>query len=261
MDISFIIVNYKSKNFLKNCISSVTKNLSDCTWEIIIVNNDETVLEKAVGLALPNLRIINHLTNDGFAKACNIGAEDALGKILFFLNPDTEIRNLDFNAISKSLNQTGIGILAPQIITPTGNIQKWSYGEKITLLTIIKNNLGLAKNDQSGIDTISMEVDWASGCALAIKKSVFDQLSGFDENFFMYFEDVDLCKRTQKLGKKIITLPEMQVLHFGGQSFAGIKKQKKDYYASQDYYFKKHRPVLELFFLKRLRDIVSFFKN
>jgi len=77
----------------------------------------------------------------------------------------------------------------------------------------------------------------------------------------MYFEDVDLCKRARDLGKKILILPEMRILHFGGQSSACTKQQKRQYYASQDYYFKKYFGKVNLFLLKLFRNFALFFKK
>ncbi len=96
-------------------------------------------------------------------------------------------------------------------------------------------------------------VDWVSGCALFIRQDLFSRLGGFDEDFFLYFEDVDLCHRAKNLGYEIIVTEKMRLTHLGGRSLKQSAARKRHYYRSQDIYFKKCRPKLEGFFLKLLR--------
>jgi len=99
-------------------------------------------------------------------------------------------------------------------------------------------------------------VDWVSGGAFAIKKDLFEKIHGFDENFFMYFEDVDLCRRASSVGGKILYLPQFTIRHFGGQSYDDTRKQKVEYYQSQDYYLKKHFSRASAFFIALLRKVL-----
>jgi hypothetical protein len=89
-----------------------------------------------------------------------------------------------------------------------------------------------------------------------IRKELFEKLKGFDENFFMYFEDVDLCRRVRNLGYKILYYPEFIIKHFGGKSFDSKKEQQELYYKSQDYYFQKHFGKIKVNLLKLIRMIV-----
>lgn len=257
MDVSFIIINYRSREFLGHCVESIFKHAQSFSFEIIIVNNDEQPLEKI--LYSDNVKIIEHNINKGFAQAANLGAKKAVGKILFFLNSDTEILNSNIQDILSAFNDLLVGVVAPRLVLSDGSPQPWSAGYEITLLDILKNNFGYIKSKKLWLQEKTSTTDWASGAALAVSKEVFKKCGGFDENFFMYFEDVDLCKRIRSIGKKIILLPHVRIMHIGGQSKLNIKEQKIQYYKSQDYYFKKHFGLFSVYIIKFLRRIALFF--
>ena len=259
MDISFIIINYRSKEFLECCIKSVFKHAQSFSFEIIVVNNDENPLEKPSGLG--SVKVVEHNKNKGFAQAANLGAKKASGKILFFLNADTEILTTNIHDVLDAFNNQSAGAIAPKLVLPNGSPQPWSVGYEITLWDIIKNNLGCIKSKRVWLQNKTGAIDWASGAALAVSREIFEKCNGFDEKFFMYFEDVDLCKRIRKIGKKIISLPHVLVIHIGGQSKSSTKEQKDQYYESQDYYFKKHFGLISVYTIKFLRKIALFFDN
>jgi len=253
MELSFIIPNYQSQAYLEKCLFSLVKNLSNINYEIIIINNDPTPL--LLTQPHPQTTIIQAPANLGFAKACNLGARQAKGKILFFLNPDTELLSNDLSNFLPLLEQKNVGILAPQLLTTEGLPQPYSSGKKITPLRTLLQNIFKQK------PFFSIEPQWVSGAAFLIKKNLFEKLGGFDENFFMYFEDVDFCLRLGKFGKKITPLPKFCVLHHGGQSSENSASQKKQYYASQDYYFQKHFGFFQAFLIKIFRKLYFNFQK
>jgi GT2 family glycosyltransferase len=257
MEISFIIVNYRSESFLKNCLASIRQQAAPLSCEIVIVNNDAVSLEQLADDY--QAKLIRSKANVGFARACNLGAQSATGEILFFLNPDTELLTSNINELIQALRDTGIGIVAPLLTTPNGSLQPWSQGGEITPWKTIVNNLRGTKNNQPQTIKPFGATDWVSGAALAISKKTFFECGVFDEKFFMYFEDVDLCRRVRDMDKKILILSQIEVLHHGGKSIENITKQKEQYYASQDYYFKKHFGILSAFIAKLLRNIFLFF--
>lgn len=234
--ISVIIVNYKSKEHLGKCIESILSGSGEENVEIIVVNNDsEERLEGSLG---DNIKIINNGENLGFSKASNIGAKAARGEILLFLNPDAWISEGKIKAVKKEFEDPAIGIIGADIRDKSGFPQKWSFGKKVTVFQILKNNLDLKSNKESR--TKKKEVGWVTGAGLFIKADLFRQLGGFDDNFFVYFEDADLCLRASKAGKKILFFPGIKIYHLEGASNSGKKKQKELYYKSQDYYLEKN---------------------
>jgi GT2 family glycosyltransferase len=232
--LSIIYVSFQSQEDLKRSLRSL-KNISDCSnYEIIVVVNDDETLD------LENIQLIKNPTNVGFAGACNVGARAANGEILWFLNPDTEIKSDKLAGLLQKFQNNSVGIVGPKIVLENGNIQPWLAGYFPSLGGLIRNNLGFSRDKKIWNSRKKINVDWVSGTSLFIRKKLFDELEGFDENFFMYFEDIDLCRRAAEKGSKIIYYPEFIVKHFGGKSFQDNKLQKNYYYASQDYYFKKH---------------------
>jgi N-acetylglucosaminyl-diphospho-decaprenol L-rhamnosyltransferase len=259
MDVSFIIINYRSRDFLKSCLASIFKYAKTVSFEVIVVNNDAAPLEKFTDLA--NVTIIEHNVNKGFAEAANLGAQKAGGKILFFLNADTKLLDSNLGKLLEIFIDSSVGAAAPKLVLPDGSPQPWSVGREATFWSILQNNLGITRRQKLWLQNEKTAVAWASGAALAIPKDIFDHSRGFDEKFFMYFEDVDLCKRLRNLDKKILLVPDMKVLHIGGQSKSDTQEQKSQYYASQDYYFKKHFGKFSQFLIKFLRRINLFFSE
>jgi N-acetylglucosaminyl-diphospho-decaprenol L-rhamnosyltransferase len=258
MMISFIIVNYQSQQFLRRCVKSIFKYAPLFPCEIIIANNDTLPLDDFSGS--PIIKIINNQKNLGFAQACNKAVQQSKGNILFFLNPDTEMTASNTEELVKILDDETVGIVAPQLITFSGSAQPWGAGYEITPLSTVLNKFKSKKVSTFSTNNSTIEVDWVSGGALVIPKKLFNECRGFDEKFFLYFEDVDLCKQVRSLNKKIMLVPSIKILHFGGQSFADFKKQKEFYYQSQDYYFKKNFGLISAYFIWLLRKVFIFKK-
>lgn len=232
--ISFIIINHNSQDYLPACLTSVKNNFRNIDFEIIIVNNDNSFFD------YPEAKIINSEINKGFGSACNLGAQNAKGKILCFLNPDTEILNDIKKTTDYFDTHKETGIIGPKLITEDNKVELWCAGHEISFWNLIRNNLGISKSKKIWNSKLSIECDRVSGTCLFVRKKLFDILNGFDEKFFMYFEDDDLCKRIKQKGYKVIYFPELSVRHFGGKSFSSKFKQKKLFYKSMFYYFKKH---------------------
>jgi GT2 family glycosyltransferase len=252
MDFSFIIVNHKSDKHITSCIDSIRKNACKHSFEIIIVQNDN---QNPTLKETDNLIFLELSENKGFGNACNIGAKCAMGEIIFFINPDAKLLDDNLHILQNRLANQNIGIIAPQIITCDGFPEKWSVGYDVTPISILKNNLGFSKDKYLSKSTKEISTGWVSGCAFAIKNSLFKEIKGFNEDYFLYFEDVDLCKRIQKLGKQIIMSPEIKVSHLGGSSHCDNKSLKNHYYTSQYKYLHDNFGKHSADFIKILRKI------
>ncbi len=239
MKLSFVIVNYKSREYLKKCIASVFNNVKNIDFEIIVVNNDQEKLE--IGERQNDITIIEINKNVGFGRACNIGAKVAEGGYVCFLNPDTKIISTNLQMIIDEFSKNEkVGVIGPKIISKNGEVQKWSVGEKITILNLFKNNLKFLQTKKIWLAKNKISVDWVTGASLFIRRSLFQKINGFDENFFLYYEDNDLCERVKENGREVLYFPAVKVMHLKGGSVVDKKKQKKEYYKSQDYYLQKH---------------------
>lgn len=252
--LSIIIVNHNSKQYLRGCLKSVCeKIIRYVPAEIIVVCNDGEKIEEEDFSCFPETRFIYAENNKGFGAANNLGANVARGEWLFFLNPDTEIISDNISKALEEFSNKNVGIIGLRLVTPQKDVQEWSAGYEIKLKNILMNNFKRIRDKELWNSERIAEAGWVSGAALIIRKELFESLQGFDEKYFMYFEDADLCQRARKSGKKIIYYPFVQVMHYGGGSADTKAAQKKSYYISQDYYFKKHRGLFEAILLRFFR--------
>jgi len=238
---SIIIVNYRSEQYLEKCIASIYNWSNPDFFEIIVVNNDQECDLSKVAEKYDEVSVFDSKKNIGFGAACNLGAKSANGELLLFLNPDTQFLSDYVSELLKEFanNTENIGIIGPRLITDDGKTQEWCAGKTITPWQIIKNNLGIIENKKIWESQKNIFTDWVSGAALAIKRDVFEKIGGFDKNFFMYFEDDDLCRRVRRLDYKICYFPTISVLHSGGKSYGNVFRQKAQFYKSLAYYMMK----------------------
>jgi GT2 family glycosyltransferase len=236
--LSIIIVNYKSEKNLEKCIASVREKLLSADYEIIVVNND-TGLKS---LPLENINWINAGGNIGFGTACNLGARSAQGELICFLNPDTEIISENIGELASKLKNSGsLAVAGPKLLNENGKTQWWCAGKEFSLWRLIKNNVGLIESRKIWESRKEILADWVSGAAFFVKKEIFEKTGGFDELFFLYFEDEDLCRRIRALGYGILYCPEFTVLHKGGKSRDNFLKQKMHFFRSMLAYIRKRK--------------------
>jgi GT2 family glycosyltransferase len=249
---SIIIINYKTKELTKNCINSVFFNFSKNNFEIILADNaskDGSVemLKNDFG---EKIKLIANSENKGFGPANNQGAKLAKGEYLFLLNSDTIIKNNILLELEKFLiKNKDVGIVAPKLFLKDGSEQPFAFGDYPRLLSLIFEKFKKPPKYLNG----PFEVEWVSGAALIIRRELFKQLGGFDEKFFMYFEDIDLCKRVKEMNYKIFVNPKISLTHLCGKSPARFVKRKSYYYESQDYFYKKHYGSLIMYLMKIIR--------
>ena len=238
--LAIIIVNYQSQAYLRTCLESIYRQIKSMPCEIVVVNNDEQEDILALKKDFPEIKIIKTEKNIGFGRGANLGVENSRGEWLLFLNPDTELLSDHAKTIRLFEKISAVGIIGPKLVDENDVLQEWIAGAEITLGSLICNKFGFGQSKKIWESAVSREADWISGAVLTIRRELFAELKGFDENIFMYFEDVDLCRRARAAGKKIIYFPEEKIRHWGGRSSADKKAQKKNYYTAQDYYFCKH---------------------
>jgi len=225
--ISAVIVAYKSEKYINNCIDSLRESAdyAKIPLEVIVVVNDKDNQK----YRLSNCKVIINPKNFGFAKAANIGAKQTRGKWLLFANPDTITSKTALHELVKHQFDPKIAIIAPRHLNKDGSLQPnilceptlWNiFVEQSYLYKIFPKIFHHPQSDLRLYEKVHY-VDVVSGSYFMIRKKVFKKLNGFDERFFMYFEDFDLCKRIR--GKyKIIFEPRAGVVHFNHQSSQGI---------------------------------------
>lgn len=263
---SIIIVNYKVREEIIKCIGSIRKNTSGISYEIIVVDNGEDTKLESQLKKYKNVVYIKSKTNIGFGAGNNLGAKKARGKYLFFLNPDTEVLKNTIEVLCNFLDKNKqAGIVSPLIVDENSDTFKLEGYKELTPLNAIFSFSFLRKIFPSKtIFSIFTLEDWnrnpirqvetAYGAALMIPKKIFDKFGGFDENFFLYFEENDISKRIRKLGYKIFINSSSRVVHKVAQSTKYLSNRKNIYEKSRFYYLKKHfgllKALLTEFFLR-----------
>ncbi len=254
MNLSILIVNFYSSAFLNTCLESIQQNVKKGTLEIIVVNNSvgdtgfPALIER-----FPQARFLNNGHNVGFAKACNQAARLANGDHFLFLNPDIVLTPNTIELMSEYLaNHPEAGAIGPKVLNTDGSLQFSCRGFP-TFWTGLFNRYSLLtkwfpENPYSRqylmLDydhAYLKEVDWISGCCLMIDRKVFFDIGQFDENYFLFNEDVDLCKTLKKSGYKIVYFPEGQVTHHIGSSDKSLNPATTiKRHLGMSYYFRKH---------------------
>lgn len=260
--VSCVIVNFKSAQLLPACLESLSRAFpQEKSLEVIVANNDESEKEELESLQFEKKSfLLMHVPNNpGFGAANNQATRKARGKYLFFLNPDARLVGENLSQAIDFLESHPSHILGCKLVDNKGRIQSWGNGSEVTLWDILRNNIGFPRSKQVWGNIHATPVDWVSGAAFLLSHDFFTTLNGFDEEFFLYFEDVDLCQRARARGGKVLYFPHVSVEHSSGQSASSKRTQKQHFYASQDRYFKKHRPSWEGVAVTLLRRLTHFY--
>jgi GT2 family glycosyltransferase len=249
MDLSIVILNYKQKGLLKQCIKGIVASQPKLEYELIIVDNnsnddslamvDQLFIKKNDASYQPKLPINQPLKtppikkiaaqeNNGFAAGNNLGISEAAGQYVMILNPDVAVIPTALEQMVAYLDiNPKIGIIGPRLINPDGSVQfscrrfpnslmplyrrtifgKLSFAKKLTDRYLMRDF------DHESI----AEVDWLFGACLLLRKEALEKLGSFDERFFMYFEDLDLCRRFWQGGFKVVYFAPVEMVHYHQQ--------------------------------------------
>lgn len=258
-DLSIIIVSYKGWERLNKCLDSINsfKGANFNTEVIVVDNKSEEEAIQIIEQRFPKFRFIYNKINGGFANGCNLGTKNASGEFILFLNPDTVVseseiekllntakQNPEFTIVScRQVNEMGkesrvCGVF-PSIFNLTG-FQR----------TIFKYLTPRTANRKPDISF----PDWISGSVVMIRHDTFKKSGGFDEDFWMYFEDVDLCRRIRNNDGEIAFCRNINIEHnHGGSSRINLKTTsltKTEVHISRHVYISKHKTGIAKFFIQ-----------
>lgn len=253
MDLSIIIVNYNTRDLTNQTIDSIIKYTENIDYEIIVVDNSSDKKQQCK-YKNEQVTVLLDIENHGFGHACNVGAKEAKGRFLLFLNSDTLIHdNSLMKCVKYMKNNQDIGVLGARILLRDGTLDHGCKRGFPTPSAAFYYYAGLDKKYPTSIkfgayrqtflcETETNEVDSVSGAFLMISKTLFENVKGFDETFFMYGEDLDLCFRVKENGYKVVYFPEAVITHLKGQS--GLYKSSKiviyHFYNAMILFYKKH---------------------
>ena len=223
MNLSIIIVTWNTAKITQKCVQTINKFLNNP--EIIIVDNGSKDNTVELLLKEKNVKIIKNNANLGFSKANNIGFKQASNEYILFMNSDIELIDDSINDLFKYFkNKDNIGIIGPKFLNPDLTVQA-SVFPKQSALNAFKEFYLKQKNSYSKYipNTEKPIKVWAiSGGCILTRKSFFESIGGWNEKYFFYFEDMDLCRKINKIGKDVIFFPKCQIIHRHGASGAKL---------------------------------------
>lgn len=287
--VSIIILSWNTKELLQQCLESVIGDQQSGiggrgllkskplvggrqvpVTEVIIVDNASTdgSVEEIENFLLKNenshckFKIVLNKTNLGYARGNNIGIKQAKGQYIMILNSDTIIKKGSIEKLVNFLDKNPeIGIVGPRLINPDGSPQA-NCGRFLNLpvvfMMLFKEHFGGSEYVRSSPKS-SQPVDWLMGAAFLARKEVFEKIGGFDENIFMYMEEVEWFYRAAKAGFKAYFLADSEIIHLGrGSSKSGKKDPILNIYKGVIYFFKKHKSLPELLAVKLMLKLKAF---
>ena len=266
MQLSIVIVNYNSKFLIEQCLGSVGKAIAGIETEIIVVDNNSTDGSKEhLGDKFPSVKFILNNDNVGFAKACNQGFKVSSGNYILFLNPDTILPETCLaDCISFFESHPDAGAVGVRMVDSSGNFLKESkrgipsvsasFYKLFGLAAIFPGSKTFAKYYQAHLpEKANHSVDVLSGAFMMVRRQVFEIANGFDEDFFMYGEDIDLSLRIDQLGYKNYYLGNINITHLKGGSTKYNYRYVQDFYGAMNLFVKKHyrnKPAWYILFLQ-----------
>lgn len=263
IDVSIIIVNYNTSCLINPCIDSIFRLTSGISYEIIIVDNNTEDLSTTIAYADdPRIKIVQLPENVGFGRANNAGAEISCGKNLLLLNPDTILINNAVKILCDYLNQhpecgASGGNLYNENGAPIHSYKRVLPGI-VDSLDILSNHLlsGMiwGKNSQNNHTGHPLKVGYITGADLMIPRKVYQEVNGFDPQFFLYYEETDLCCRIKDMGYDIISVPEAKIVHLVGKSHDDGNMPNEFVFKcegfSRNLYYRKHLSSVARFITK-----------
>jgi GT2 family glycosyltransferase len=227
--LSIVIPSFNTEAYLSRCIESILKYPPKSEFEIIVVDNASTDGTVAtVRRQFPSATVLNMGFNSGFSKACNAGAKLAQGEYLLFLNSDTEVLERSFDEMIQWLeDRPRSAVVGPLLVNSQGHIAQMSWGwDPLLTRELLQKFLTPSSIKPAGIRAALIRrlqkrprtVEFICGACLMVRADVFRRLNGFDEQYELYFEDADLCRRVRDAGGTVEFLPKARVIHHLGQS-------------------------------------------
>lgn len=235
MDVSIIIVNWNTRDILRDCLQSVFEQTKDISFEVIVIDNassDDSV--QMIKSEFPRVVLIENKENRGFATANNQGIQIAKGRYVLLLNSDTVV--LD-GAIQKTLtfadHHPDTAVVGCKVLNPDRSLQPTCFMYP-SLLNLVLSSTYLYKlfprSRRFGRERMTWwdrndirEVEVITGCFMLVRKEAIVQIGMMDESFFMYAEETDWCYRFKKAGWKLLFTPDAQIMHLGGQSSKSVR--------------------------------------
>jgi len=257
MDLSIIIVNWNTKEYLLPCLRSIFDGGQGMNREVIVVDNgSRDGIGEEVKKMYPSAHFIENEKNFGFAKAANQGLQKASGRYILLLNPDTKVKNGAIERLISFMDaHSNAGVAGAQLLNGDGSKQNSianfpSLGTELLNKSLLrwlfpKKFPGKERNSSDPI-----EVDSVIGACMMVRREAMDQVGLLDDNYFLFLEETDWCYRMKRAGWKVYHVPQAEAYHFQGKSAEKEKERARvEYFRSRYHFFKKNRGNLQYLIL------------
>ncbi|HEU0168417.1 MAG TPA: glycosyltransferase family 2 protein [Chloroflexota bacterium] len=252
-ELSVIVVSWNVRELLRVCLQTTLAETAEIDAEVIVVDNaSRDGSAEMVRAEFPEVRLIANQHNAGFSAGNNQGLEAAGGRYLLFLNPDTEVRPGAIRHLLAFIDQRPqVGCVGPKLLNPDGSVQPSRRGfprlaTAFVESTVLQRWLGglPALRDfyrESASPDEPQPVDWIVGACMLFRREALDRTGGFDEQFFMYSEEMELCWRTRHAGYEIWYVPEAEIVHHeGASSRQDTFRRNANFHDSRYRFFRKY---------------------
>ena len=255
-EVTAILVNFNAGGELALALQSIREDCAEIAWEAVVVDNASTDDSAAVVETIPQATLVRNVTNVGFGRAVNQAVALARSPLLLLINPDCR---LTAGAVSKLRSvldaEPSCAVAGPRILDPDGAVQGSARGDPDMLtglfgrtgaLRVLLPFLPVARRNVVAEDAVrtgasSIVVDWLSGACMLVRREAFLAAGGFDERFFLYWEDADLCRRLRNRGLHIRYVPDATAVHKVGQSSQTARRSSiRAFHASAYLYYATH---------------------
>jgi len=257
--VAAIIIHYNTDEYTNHLIAQLLKYCSKSLAAITVVDNGSRIPFKPAA-ADERLFILRMTEHKGYAAACNAGAAHHSARYFAFLNSDLDF---DTDILSPLVHfmdgDRGSGAAGPRLLFPEGKYQL-SYGSDPGLLTEFRekkrqrqctNGKGALYEERIRESSTPKKVDWITGAFMLIRQEVFEKIQGFDESYFFYFEDSDICRRIRHAGFSVNFVPFATIIHFGGGSQPAFNPPGiRAYRLGQMHYYRKYNGRISFYLLK-----------
>jgi GT2 family glycosyltransferase len=255
-DVTAILVNYNAGNELAVALRSIQSDCAEVEWEAVVVDNASSDNSAAIVETFPRATLIRNPANVGFGRAVNQAAAVARAPRLLLVNPDCRLVSGAISTLRSVLDaEPSCAVVGPRIFDPDGTVQGSARGDPDMLtglfgrtgaLRVLLPFLPVARRNVVVEDAVrtgasSVVVDWLSGACMLIRRDAFTAAGGFDERFFLYWEDADLCRRLRNRGFQVRYVPGASAVHQVGRSSQTARRSSiRAFHASAYLYYATH---------------------
>jgi GT2 family glycosyltransferase len=261
-ELSVILVNYNDRAHLPDCLVSLDKALSGLNAEVILVDNRSA--DGSASLVRESfswVRLVENDRNVGYPRANNLGVRLSRGEFVLFLNTDTVVpADAPARLLAEIRSRPEAGAVGPALVREDGSFQV-SFGKRVGFFSELRQKLVFNAYYRNALrrSRKPRAVGWLSGACLLVRRSALEAINLFDEGFFLYFEDIDLCRRLAEKGFGLVLCPGIRVYHAGGAATSARPwRSRLEYRRSQLRYYRKHSSRLSLGLLRLYLRLTVF---